>query len=75
MSIQPDLFTASPVIPTSPALPRAARVRLSRQNAAILERLRQGPMSNVEMALMSKKYTSRASEIRAYLRQGGEDLK
>jgi hypothetical protein len=61
---QPDLFTASPVIPTSPALPRADRVRLSRQNQLILQRLQQGPATNDELSRISRKYTGRLSELR-----------
>lgn len=40
-------------------------VRLSGQNQAILERLRRGPCTNVELAKLSLKYTSRISDLRA----------
>ena len=38
--------------------------RLTGQNAAIYARLRRGPATNVELAKMSLKYTSRLSDIR-----------
>jgi hypothetical protein len=43
----------------------ADRPRLSGQNAVILARLRQGTTSNVELADISLKYTSRLSDLRA----------
>lgn len=39
--------------------------RLSKQCAAILTRLQQGPATNRELAEMSLKYTSRISDLRA----------
>lgn len=39
--------------------------RLSRQCQAILDRLKQRPASNRELAVLSLKYTSRISDIRA----------
>lgn len=38
--------------------------RLGSQNAAILERLQRGPCTNVELARLSLKYTSRVSDLR-----------
>lgn len=38
--------------------------RLSAQCQAILDRLRQGPVSNAELSLISLKYTSRISDLR-----------
>lgn len=40
------------------------RDRLSRQCAAILTRLRRGPATNVELAGLALKYTSRISDLR-----------
>lgn len=60
---QPDLFSARVALP-SRAVPVEARPRLSRQNAAILARLQQGPASNHELAQIALKYTSRLSEIK-----------
>lgn len=40
------------------------RQRLSRQNAAVLERLRQGPVTNRELAGISLNHTARISELR-----------
>ncbi len=39
--------------------------RMRGQNAAILDRLMQGPATNAELATISLKYTSRISDIRA----------
>jgi hypothetical protein len=41
------------------------RPRLSRQNQAILERLRRGTATNDELARLARKYTSRVSDLRA----------
>lgn len=38
--------------------------RLSTQNQRILERLLRGPCTNVELAKLSLKYTSRVSDLR-----------
>lgn len=50
--IQPDLFAPFP--------PR----RWSRQCERIYQRLRQGPVTNQELATMALKYTSRISDLR-----------
>lgn len=41
--------------------------RLAGQNRRILDRLRQGPATNVELAEISLKYTSRISDVRSWL--------
>ena len=67
---QLSLFDASGV-PASPPPPRDPHVqpqderRLSGQNAVILDLLRQGSCTNVELARVSLKYTSRISDLRA----------
>lgn len=48
--------------------------RLAGQNQAILERLRRGPATNKELAAISLKYTSRISEVRAWLELRGETI-
>lgn len=48
--------------------------RLSRQCAAILALLRQGPATNRQLADLSLKYTSRISEVRAALKPHGETV-
>jgi hypothetical protein len=54
--------------PTEPRDPNVTepreRRRLKGQNAAILDRLRQGPATNRELVGMSLKYTSRVSDLR-----------
>lgn len=49
--------------------------RLSAQCAEILAMLREHKRTNVELAAISLKYTSRLSEVRKYLRALGEELK
>ncbi len=51
--------------PIDPNVRPADTDRLTGQNAAILERLRTGPATNVELAAISLKYTSRISDLRA----------
>ena len=51
--------------PTDPNVHAGDIDRLTGQNAAILSRLRQGPATNVELAAISLKYTSRISDARA----------
>ena len=48
--------------------------RLSRQCLAILDRLREGPATNRELATISLKYTGRLSEVRRYLHFHGDDV-
>lgn len=62
--MQGDLFTARPVVRASPTLDVRERRRLSRQNAAILARLQQGPCTNDELSRIARKYTGRLSELR-----------
>ena len=62
-----DLFSwaeSRPVPPCDPGVAKADRKRLTGQNLAILERLRQGPATNGELAGISLKYTSRISDLR-----------
>lgn len=63
---QPSLFD-NPVriAPIDTHLVPAEKPRLSRQNQAILERLRRGPATNDELAKLARKYTSRVSDLRA----------
>lgn len=51
--------------PIDPNVHHADRARLSRQSAAIVERLRRGPATNDELSRIARKYTSRVSDIRA----------
>lgn len=51
--------------PTDPHVVAKDVRRLTGQNLAILERLRKGPATNVELAQVAMKYTSRISDIRA----------
>ena len=64
---QRELFQRTPDMlpPYDASVERDAAPRLSRQNAAILQRLRQGPASNTQLAAIALKYTSRISDLRA----------
>lgn len=64
--IQEKLFEQVPThVPASKAIAEPERKRLSGQNGKILERLKQGPATNDELARMARKYTSRISDLRA----------
>jgi hypothetical protein len=69
MPMQRDMFetwAALDRVPVrDPNVMEGDEPRLSGQNAAILERLKQGPATNVELAGISLKYTSRISDLRA----------
>lgn len=65
MEAQLTLFSDSPKLsPRDPHVDPADLARLSGQNAAILARLRCGPATNVELAGIALKYTSRVSDLR-----------
>lgn len=51
--------------PRDPHVAAADTKRLTGQNAVILHLLQQGPCTNVELAKVSLKYTSRLSDLRA----------
>jgi hypothetical protein len=51
--------------PTDPHIAHQDVPRTRGQNLAILTRLRQGPATNVELAGLALKYTSRLSDLRA----------
>ena len=61
---QQELAFTATLSPRDPNVDSRDVKRLSGQNAAILERLRQGPATNAELAAMSLKYTSRVSDLR-----------
>lgn len=67
--IQPQLFgntieMAPNFPPRDPNVLEADKPRLSGQNSAILERLKRGPATNDELIRLSRKYTSRISDLR-----------
>lgn len=55
----------SPIPPCDPNAHPDEAPRLSRQCRAILQRLIVGPMTNVSLASIALKYTSRISDLRA----------
>jgi hypothetical protein len=52
-------------IPTNVSVDKRDRSRLVGQNLAVYERLLRGPATNVDLAGISLKYTSRISDVRA----------
>ena len=50
-------------------------LQLSRQQGLILERLKQGPATNADLAEIALKYTGRISELREKLKARGQDIK
>ena len=65
MEAQLTLFSDSPKLsPRDPHTHPADVSRLTGQNAAILARLQRGPATNVELAGIALKYTSRVSDLR-----------
>lgn len=55
----------APPAPIDPNVLATDVPRLTGQCLAILDRLRKGPATNVELAALSLKYTSRISDLRA----------
>lgn len=74
MPVLPGMFdpVVLPVLPVDPTVSREEAPRLSKQCAAILQRLEQGPATNVQLAAIALKYTSRLSDIRAWLTASGD---
>lgn len=66
MANQLSLFDSPRLIaPTDTHLVPEEKPRLSRQNQAILDRLRRGPATNDELVRIARKYTGRISDLRA----------
>ena len=63
MANQQRLFPDDPG-PTDPHVAAEEAPRLTGQNLAILQRLQRGPATNVELARIALKYTSRISDLR-----------
>ena len=68
---QPSLFGHPPIMAGPRAAPPVERRRLSRQCTDMLSRLRQGRVTNAELATISLKYTGRISD----LRKAGYDIR
>ena len=54
---------------TDPELPKAAKPRLGGQNLLVLQRLLEGPATNIELELASgsRRINSRVADVRRYL--------
>ena len=66
---------AEPAIePIDPNVIERDAARLIGQNRAIIERLARGPATNDELARLSRKYTSRISDVRRFLEQRGHTI-
>ena len=61
---EPDRTYGIDFEPCDPSVTPAERPRLSRQCQEMLDRLRLGRASNDELARISRKYTSRTSDLR-----------
>ena len=59
-------FFTDQLPPTDPNVQQTDERRLSKQNRAILARLREGPANNSELAAFALKYTSRVSDLRKH---------
>jgi hypothetical protein len=53
-----------PVEPRDPNLDRAARPRLGRQSLAVLDRLREGLASNIDLARITHRFGGRLYDLR-----------
>lgn len=63
---EPKSKPARPTLtPRDPNVATMEKPRLTGQNARILEMLKAGPVTNDEIAKISRKYTSRISDLRA----------
>ena len=62
--MQQNLFDAPPVVSVAPSLSAVERVRLSAQCQKVLERLQQGPVTNIQLALIGYRYGARIHELR-----------
>lgn len=60
-----DTPARATIPPVDPNVSPADVKRLAGQSLAILQRLQRGPATNVELARISLKYTSRVSDLRA----------
>jgi hypothetical protein len=65
----------APIGPHLASLTQEENQRLSRQCQDILLQLRRGDCTNVQLSHLALKYTSRISDIRAFLRPRGGDVK
>ena len=69
-----DVSKGETMIPLNASVDARDAKRLAGQSLAIYERLRQGPATNAELSGISLKYTSRLSELKAWVRERGGDL-
>jgi hypothetical protein len=68
---QPSIIDAIDSHVTAPA----EQTRLSGQNARILARLEHGDMTRDEIAAIGRNVTARVSDLRAYLKPQGRNVK
>jgi hypothetical protein len=61
-----SLFVSDPRIqPVDPHVEPADKPRLTRQCYSVLERLRRGPVSNVQLLLIAIRYSARIHDLRS----------
>lgn len=61
-----QMLRENKIAPTDPNVAEEDVPRLTGQNQAILNRLREGPATTMELNAISCKYTSRASDLRKH---------
>lgn len=74
MRFDTDAWDVPPTMPRPHVADDTEAARLSGQNAQILALLEKRPASNDELSRIARKYTSRLSEIRAWLKPQGKDV-
>jgi hypothetical protein len=60
-----EIYFSDKPSPRDPSVSESEKPRLANQNAAVLARLKAGPATNRELAMLALKYTSRISDLRA----------
>ena len=63
-----------PIETLDPNVEHRDRSRLRGQNLLVLKRLEEGPATNDELSQIARKYTSRISDVRAWLNRGGRTI-
>jgi hypothetical protein len=70
----PLFATPLPIETLDPSVEPCDAGRLRGQNLLILRRLESGPATNDELSQIARKYTSRISDVRAWLNRGGRTI-
>lgn len=57
-------YYAAPAVPLNASVPEHEAPRLSAQHAKILDRLREGPATNLELELIAHRFGARLNELK-----------